>query len=379
MEHKTMYAPAERVTAEEAVLEHDRLTSTEYLNDVLDAFPDPVALLNSTRQVVLANEALVKAVGADGIESILGERPGEAFGCISVHSGGWDCGTSERCRYCGAVNAILEAQKGISASKECRLTLVSNGVESDMDILVTAVPFSVEGAEYTLMTIEDISDEKRRRGLERIFFHDVINTAASLDALMQTLNRAPEELDVVEELQTAEIICGSLLEEIAAQRDLAAAEQGDLAVIPSSFDCARLSNEVADTLSHHKVAAGKTIKVKEDAGALLVHSDKRLVRRIISNMVKNALEASPEGSLITIGYGASAPGVTFQVHNPGFIPREVQLQLFQRTFSTKGNGRGLGTYSMKVLAQYLHGSVTFVTSEEEGTTFTLELPLELAG
>jgi sensor histidine kinase regulating citrate/malate metabolism len=52
--------------------------------------------------------------------------------------------------------------------------------------------------------------------------------------------------------------------------------------------------------------------------------------------------------------------------------------MFQRSFSTKGSDRGLGTYSMKLLGErYLHGEVEFTTSQEEGTTFRLILPLEL--
>jgi sensor histidine kinase regulating citrate/malate metabolism len=61
----------------------------------------------------------------------------------------------------------------------------------------------------------------------------------------------------------------------------------------------------------------------------------------------------------------------------GTIPEDVRLQIFQRSFSTKGSGRGLGTYSMKLFGEnYLHGRVYFRTNEKQGTTFTIELPLE---
>jgi sensor histidine kinase regulating citrate/malate metabolism len=55
------------------------------------------------------------------------------------------------------------------------------------------------------------------------------------------------------------------------------------------------------------------------------------------------------------------------------MPVDVQLQIFQRSFSTKGNGRGIGTYSIKLLTeQYLNGKVSFVSNESEGTRFSLE-------
>jgi sensor histidine kinase regulating citrate/malate metabolism len=52
------------------------------------------------------------------------------------------------------------------------------------------------------------------------------------------------------------------------------------------------------------------------------------------------------------------------------------MQLFQRSFSTKAaTGRGVGTYSMRLLGeQYLGGRVEFTSREPDGTTFTLILP-----
>lgn len=61
-----------------------------------------------------------------------------------------------------------------------------------------------------------------------------------------------------------------------------------------------------------------------------------------------------------------------------FIPRSLQLQIFQRSFSTKGNGRGLGTYSIKFLTEkYLKAKVSFLSNENDGNTFKVDLPLEL--
>ena len=52
------------------------------------------------------------------------------------------------------------------------------------------------------------------------------------------------------------------------------------------------------------------------------------------------------------------------------MPRSAQLQIFQRSFSSKGDGRGLGTYSVKLLTErYLGGSVAFDSTLEQGTTF----------
>jgi sensor histidine kinase regulating citrate/malate metabolism len=55
----------------------------------------------------------------------------------------------------------------------------------------------------------------------------------------------------------------------------------------------------------------------------------------------------------------------------------VQLQIFVRSYSTKGKGRGLGTYAMKLFTEkYLGGRIDFESRPETGTTFRVELPLQ---
>ncbi len=69
----------------------------------------------------------------------------------------------------------------------------------------------------------------------------------------------------------------------------------------------------------------------------------------------------------------------FRIHNPAAIPDEVQLQVFQRSFSTKGTGRGLGTYSAKLITErYLKGRISFTSSTDEGTTFRVAFPVDPA-
>jgi signal transduction histidine kinase len=63
------------------------------------------------------------------------------------------------------------------------------------------------------------------------------------------------------------------------------------------------------------------------------------------------------------------------VHNAGFISPEVRAQMFQRSFSTKGQGRGLGMYGVRLLTgNYLGGRVECMSSRDSGTTLLVILP-----
>ncbi len=88
-----------------------------------------------------------------------------------------------------------------------------------------------------------------------------------------------------------------------------------------------------------------------------ITGDRRLLARVLGNLIKNALEASPPCATVDVAMTAEEGQVEFTVHNESVMPLEVQLQLFQRSFSTKGGNRGLGTYSVKLLTErYLGGA-----------------------
>jgi signal transduction histidine kinase len=169
-----------------------------------------------------------------------------------------------------------------------------------------------------------------------------------------------------------------LIEEINAKKEIIAAENDELVVHPVPLNTLELLEEVAEIYRPHDVGKDRHIKLTEQTQSLWFISDRVLLRRAISNMVKNALEACWPGETVTVTCLADNGEVEFRVHNPNYMAREIQLQVFQRSFSTKGRGRGLGTYSVKLLTErYLKGRVTFTTSPAGGTTFIARYPLRL--
>jgi signal transduction histidine kinase len=170
-----------------------------------------------------------------------------------------------------------------------------------------------------------------------------------------------------------------LIDEVKNQRELSAAETGDLELHPVAIRTRKLLNSVREFYQVHEVAEDRFINIDPATADLTLTSDRVLVERVLGNLVKNALEASQPGQTVTLScFTDGGERVIFSVHNETAMPREVQLQMFQRSFSTKGSGRGLGTYSVKLFTErYLQGTVTFATSAEKGTTFTVSYPREL--
>lgn len=377
-DHFSHFAPAARLPIDRVLEQSQAVSKLQDIQSVFDALPNLIMILNQQRQLVYCNQALLDLLNIDNPDLILGGRPGEILACVHACENEAGCGTTEACSTCGAALATITSLSGEKNSKECRITLWQSGERVALDLLFSATPFVLEGQNFTILSVSNISDEKRRKVLEKIFFHDIINTAGSLRGIVELLGYIKDPNKKQELLQDLEEVADSLIEEILEQRDLVSAENNELVVQKGSIKSKELLGKVIDQFANHPVARGIILQLSDDTEESSFECDPVLIKRVLGNMIKNALEASKPGDTVKVGVRI-AQQVEFWVNNPAVMPREVQLQVFQRSFSTRGTGRGLGTYSMKLLTErYLKGTISFQVSETEGTTFLARLPLVMA-
>ncbi len=373
----TYFAPAGRAPGKVIGFQRGRIQLDGILMPILEAIPDYAFVLNEERQIIVANRRLLDFYeGAE--DEIVGKRLGEVFGCLHAGKGPDGCSTGIHCTTCGAGLAILESiEKNVRMSRECRLTLGKGDAVTCLDLQVVASPVCIADTPFTVCVLKDISAEKRRRVLEKVFFHDLMNTVTGISSVIELL--ADEgHLDIEEErryrLLLAELT-NRLVDEINHQRKLLSAEMGEFKPDLGLVEVRTLMDGVREVYAGHNVARDRNLVLGEIAERTII-SDAAILRRVLGNLVKNALEAVEPGETVTMSCLNNDGGITFLVHNPGAMPREVQLQIFQRSFSTKSeNGRGIGTYSVKLFGEgYLKGEVAFTSSEAEGTVFSLSLP-----
>lgn len=370
---QTHFAPAGRDTPDEFARKQGIVRNSTLLTESLNAIPGMVMILNTHRQIVAANHAMTQVLQM-AADEILERRPGEVVHCLRAKEGPDGCGTGRHCVTCGAVNAILESQaRKAHVVRECRILTESDSGTGAMDLRVAATAIEVEGELFIVLAVEDISQAKRMSVLQRVFFHDVLNTAGCISGYADYLAKEHEAVNEVSELLVR--LSDQLVEEINAQRDLVLAESGDLELQVDMLTTGEVLDQLRSQYLKNPVAAERRIELC-DVWNGVVWTDRRLLARILGNMLKNALEATSPGQTVTIDCLDQGQAVVFAVRNPGVIPEEVQLQLFQRSFSTKGqSGRGIGTYSMKLLGErYLGGKVDFTSREPDGTVFTLTIP-----
>jgi len=348
------------------------------LLDVLDSFPGFVLVLNQTRQIVFANQAFLLFLGATSVAQVLGEKPGDALACEHAMQSILGCGTTEFCTNCGAAKASPPMHQPVNdAAQECRIRQEGSG--KAFDFRVQTAPFPGGDDSLYLFFLTDISHEKRRRALERIFFHDVANIAVGMVGMSRIL--CEKELGPKKEKQFKNVLhryAHRLADEVEAQRDLAAAENNDLRLQAAPCESLTLLDEIAAFYNSADNEQTSKVEIAADAVATEFFTDLRLLHRILINLTKNAIEASSEKEVVRLGCEQNGNDLEFWVHNQNCMPAQVQRQIFQRSFSTKGSGRGLGTYSIKLLGErYLKGRVSFTSSPEKGTTFRFRCPCNL--
>lgn len=374
----TCFAPAERADTGTLERQCSAVREDDLTLALLHAMPGYAMLINQQRQIVAVNGNVLRITGAESVEELIGKRPGEALNCLHSDEAPGGCGTGEHCTVCGAVLAIVNSQEtDEQAVCECHVTL--KGAEGTvLDMQATATPVVVRGEKLTVFILHDISSEKRKDVLERVFLHDVSNTAGCIHGIASLLVEQESLSKHLEsEYKTWLVrLSDSLLDEIRSQRKLLAAEKGEFEPELSTFDIGTVIAEVYQLYRAYEKTPGRTLQIAE-LPECTVNSDAAVLRRIIGGMTLNALEACPMGGTVTISARSEENNAIVEVHNPGEMADEVKLQLFKRSFSTKSSvGRGIGTYSMKLFGErYLGGKVTFSSSRDEGTLFSFSLPI----
>lgn len=295
--------------------------------------------------------------------------PGDLLECSNAVSASNGCGSHESCKEC-KLREVVEKSMNTNTKMEADANLLVKG-NTDYSVHAVSTPFMHEGKEYAVVLLIDRTDQHRELMMERIFFHDLLNLSGALNGILEcTQNDDPKEtIGIVRE------ISNRLLDEIMAQRDFMYAKKGILEPKMKRIKASQEMDFVRNSLvSSVKDMWGVTLEVESTLTDEEIEVDPGLACRVLHNMVKNACEAS-RNTVVKVKGWSTDDKVIFSVHNDGVMTSEVKSKVFLYGNTTKeGFGRGLGTYSMKLIGEnYLHGKVWFKSEEGFGTEFYFEL------
>jgi two-component system, sensor histidine kinase and response regulator len=230
---------------------------------------------------------------------------------------------------------------------------------------------------------EILKDNARlREEVEHLTRHDLKNPLMVILNVPILLMRRPGiGADEVKWLQMILSSAQRMLEIINMSTGMFKMEQGTYVPHPEPVDALAVARQIAETIARIADAGSASIGMtlegvaSGDSDSFVVLAEEPLLYTLLSNLMRNAVEASPAGGNVLLSFSKGAMG-DISIHNSGAVPAVIRARFFQK-FVTAGKqgGTGLGVYSAQLIARTLGGSVSFQTSEEAGTTLTVSLPL----
>ena len=228
------------------------------------------------------------------------------------------------------------------------------------------------------------------REMARQVAHEIKNPLTPMKLSIQHLRRAFERADdAAESSNFAEVfdrITSTLIEQVESLVRIAD-EFSTFARLPTRVpepvDLTEVIQEAA-SLMEEEAANHDALTLDLPDDPLVVEADREELRRLYINLIKNALQAIPDDREGRVRVTArrveeragEAPAVYSEVIDNGAgIPPDVQDKVFEPNFSTKTSGTGLGLAIAQKSIDELGGEIGYETTEGEGTTFWIRLPL----
>lgn len=213
-----------------------------------------------------------------------------------------------------------------------------------------------------------------REDVERIARHDIKTPLGSLAAgpgLLRAGGDTSPHGEVI--LGMMEKAANRALDMVNLSLDLYQMENGSYVFHPRTVHLSEILQSVVHDLGVHAHSKSVQLVIAAPESAVYVQGDDSLCYSIVANLTKNAIEAAPEHSTVTLTV-VEGPWVQLQIHNNGEVPAELKAHFFAK-YSTSGKkgGSGLGTYSAQLLARVQGGTLNMASSASAGTTLTLTL------
>ncbi len=261
-----------------------------------------------------------------------------------------------------------------------RLTV--NNTKKQMEMLEEQVAARTQDLADANAQLEKLNEEKN--AFLAVLTHDMRTPLTSIKGYASVLR--DRELTFEQQKKIAGIILRSqdtLLDIVNNILELEKLESSDTPVLleTTSFDLALLAKVSADSL---KAQAGeKGISLEYDAvpSPVMITADMNKIQRVILNLVSNAIKYTPENGRVQVRAYANGRNALVEVQDTGYgIPEDELPTIFDRYSRVQSHrrlaiGTGLGLAIVKSLVDAHNGEITVTSKENEGSTFTVKLPL----
>ena len=245
----------------------------------------------------------------------------------------------------------------------------------EIDSLVDSYNNMVEMLDKNVKELSQSNKEQAWRQMAKQVAHEIKNPLTPMKLSIQSFERNFKENDKENQGKVQEFT-QTIIQQIDTMSSIASAFS-NFSEMP--IQKGEKTNIVVAIKLALEIFKEENISFKSDEQAIIVEIDKPQIVRIITNLIKNSVQAcqnvsNPE---IKVNIKKKKDTVEIKVKDNGHgIPDEVISNIFEPNFTTKSGGMGLGLGMVKNLVMSYNGKIDFDTKLNKGTTFTINFPLE---
>ena len=366
------------------------------LEAIFDAVPVGMLLVDENIIVRRVNDAIRQMVGR-GYSEIINRRVGGVLCCVNSVLDEKGCGYSPACNVCPLrkmVEDVLDSGQSVHAV-EIHPTLKIDNKEITPWLSISAEPTIIDGFKRVVVAIEDITDRKRAEEklketmeLKSQFIstvsHELRTPLASLkEGVTIVLEQVAGKINDKQRdfLDIAKRNIDRLAEMINDVLDFQKFEAGKMQLNVQENDIKDIVGQVHKTMapSAKKRQIDFSVKLEDNLPGARFDNDK--IIQVLINLVSNAISFTPEHGKISICVQHQDQDLVIRVSDTGMgIPKDDLPKIFERFYRVHRSGKqnpgtGLGLAIVNKIVM-MHGGRIEVESElEQGTTFTVFLPL----
>ena len=233
---------------------------------------------------------------------------------------------------------------------------------------------------------EDITSKKeleqRKEDVERVMRHDLKTPLNSIVGFPRLLMETADLTETQKRYcRNIEYAGGHMLEMINMYLSISRIESGRYELKPGPVNIIktirRIFKDIKESVGSKSVQPELTVNgiPPERAADIEIKGEETLCHGLLMNLLKNAVESSPENGKVKVEVTELVSMVSIQIQNQCMVPSGIREHFFKKFISSgKRDGTGLGTYSAKLMTEIQGGAIAMETSETSGTTVTVTMP-----
>lgn len=364
------------------ILEKEIIKSEARYRSLVDLAPDGIATLSFTGEVLWVNDSFIKITGFPR-EELVGKN---IFALGTLRPG-------DVRKYVGLFLDIMKGKDipqiefkwvkktGETGWGEGRVTLIEAENKKNREILIIARDITERKVmEEKLNTYTHEMEHLAEDRAKKLADSEKMATAGAIASTVTHDLRGP-----LNTIRNAVYLMEKKPEKAAEMREV---------IVKAIDNASKMLSEVKEKWSEEKLEIKKielkdfidsiieempiapNVEIKTDLQKIFADIDQLKIRRVIENLIRNAMDATPGKGIIQISNQTETGYALIKVQDTGTgIPEESLNKLFQPFYTTKSTGTGLGLYNCKKIVEAHGGSIQVESKVGSGSTFILKLPL----